>query len=196
MPRWPGQKSVRCPKEVSPANRPQSWRYCSIVAGTSVLYLGSYLLRTLCLSLIAVVLYNMLYTRLKKRTIAAIIPGAISGALPPYIGWTSAGGDPFSGTALLLSVLFILWQVPHSLLILLRHKDDYLHNALPSLVKILPESSLKRICQCLDRCIYNGGTFFMCRTSWFHECCKSTLAYQCLGLICYSMDTVESCTET
>ena len=117
-----------------------------IVAGTSVLYLGSYLIITLCLSLAAVVFYNVLYTRLKKRTIAAIIPGAISGALPPYIGWTSAGGDPFSATALQLSVLFILWQVPHSLLILLRHKDDYLHNALPSLVKILPESSLKRIC--------------------------------------------------
>lgn len=117
-----------------------------IVAGILVLYLGSHLLRTLGLTLIAVVLYSGIYTCLKKKTVAAIIPGAISGALPPYIGWTAAGGDPFSLTALFLSLLFILWQVPHSLLILLRHKDDYLDNALPSLIKLLPESSLKRIC--------------------------------------------------
>lgn len=115
-----------------------------IIAGLSALYLGSHLLRPVGLGFIAVVLYNLVYTPLKTRTVAAIIPGAISGALPPYIGWSAAGGD-LSCTGLLLFVLFILWQVPHSLLILLNHKDDYLDNALPSLVKILPESSLQRI---------------------------------------------------
>jgi protoheme IX farnesyltransferase len=131
------------------------------VFGILALYLGSSLLRTLCLSLGAVALYNVFYTPLKKRTIAAIIPGAISGALPPYIGWTSAGGDPFSSTAFLLIVLFIFWQVPHSLFILLHHKDDYLHNSLPSLVKILPESSLKRICSVWIGA-FTTGVLFLC----------------------------------
>ena len=131
-----------------------------ILAGISVLYLGSHLPRTLALALIAVVLYSGIYTSLKKQTVAAIIPGAISGALPPYIGWTSAGGDPFSSTALFLSLLFILWQVPHSLLILLCHKDDYLGNSLPSLVKILPEASLKRICMIWIWAFASGVLFF------------------------------------
>jgi heme o synthase len=116
-----------------------------IVAGLSVLYLGSYLLQPVGLGLVAVILYNLVYTPLKTRTVAAILPGAISGALPPYIGWSAAGGEPFVGTALLLFALFILWQVPHSLLILLRHKEDYLDSDIPSLIKLLPESSLKRI---------------------------------------------------
>jgi heme o synthase len=116
-----------------------------IVAGLLLLFLGSHVLRTVELGFMAVVLYNLIYTPLKARTVAAIIPGALSGALPPYIGWSAAGGDPFSGTALLLCILFILWQVPHSLLILLNHRADYLVNDTPSLVKFFPESSLNRI---------------------------------------------------
>jgi heme o synthase len=116
-----------------------------IAAGLWGLYLGSHVLRTVGLGLVAVVLYNLVYTTLKTRTVAAIIPGALSGALPPYIGWSAAGGDPLSGTAFLLCGLFVLWQVPHSLLIVLSHKDDYLRNDMPSLIKLFPESSLKRI---------------------------------------------------
>jgi heme o synthase len=116
-----------------------------IIFGLSVLYLGSHLLGPVGLGLVAVVLYNLVYTPLKTRTVAAIIPGALSGALPPYIGWSANGGDPFTGNALLLFTLFILWQVPHSLLILLRHKEDYLDHDIPSLIKFFPESSLKRI---------------------------------------------------
>lgn len=116
-----------------------------LISGLLLLFLGSHLLRPVGLGLLAVVLYNLIYTPLKTRTVAAIIPGALSGALPPYIGWSAAGGDPFSGTALLLCSLFILWQVPHSLLILLKHKNDYLAHDIPSLVKYFPESTLNRI---------------------------------------------------
>jgi heme o synthase len=116
-----------------------------ISTGILGLYLGSHLLRTVGLGLITVALYNLVYTTLKTRTVAAIIPGALSGALPPYIGWSAAGGDPLSTTALLLCCLFILWQVSHTLLIVLSHKDDYLRSEIPSLVKLFPESSLKRI---------------------------------------------------
>jgi heme o synthase len=116
-----------------------------ITGGLALLYVASSMLAVVAMGLVAVILYNGVYTPLKTKTVAAIIPGALSGALPPYIGWTAAGGDPLSMTALLLYALFILWQVPHSLLIVLKHQDDYLENVIPSLIKILPESSLRRI---------------------------------------------------
>jgi protoheme IX farnesyltransferase len=122
--------------------------------------MGSHLLRTVGLGLVAVVLYNLVYTTLKTRTVAAIIPGALSGALPPYIGWSAAGGDPLSGTALMLCCLFVLWQVPHSLLIVLSHKDDYLRNDIPSPVKLFPESSLKRIFMVWTGAFFTALLFF------------------------------------
>ncbi len=116
-----------------------------IMAGLFILYGVSGDVVTVVLGLGAVVFYNFIYTYLKPKTVAAIIPGAVSGALPPYIGWTIAGGAPFALVSLFLGVLFVLWQVPHTLLILLCHKEDYLENDIPSLVKLFPESSLKHI---------------------------------------------------
>ena len=138
-------KNRPLPRRVIPTTQALILALLLIFAGLLFLYLGSYLLRPVELGITAVVLYNLIYTPLKTRTVAAIIPGALSGALPPYIGWSAAGGDPLSGTALLVCVLFILWQVPHTLLIHLLHKDDYLANDIPSLVQHFPESTLNRI---------------------------------------------------
>ena len=111
------------------------WIFCFPVSSPVAASLGG----------VAVFFYNLIYTNLKTKTLMAIIPGAISGALPPYIGWVAGGGPPFSITALLLFVLFVLWQVPHSFLILLNHREDYKNHAIHSLVKFLSESSLKRL---------------------------------------------------
>lgn len=93
---------------------------------------------------IAVLLYNALYTPLKKKTILAILPGAICGSLPPYIGWLGGGGQAVSFSGALLIVLFILWQVPHFFLVLLTFQNDYQKSSLPSLLKMFRESTLKR----------------------------------------------------
>ncbi len=116
-----------------------------ILSGLLILFQASHLKLTVFLGLAAVILYNLVYTNLKTKTVAAIIPGAVSGALPPYIGWTAAGGDPLAISAVLLGILFIFWQLPHSLLILLRYRCDYLTNDMPSLVKKVPEATLKRL---------------------------------------------------
>jgi protoheme IX farnesyltransferase len=95
-------------------------------------------------AVLAVALYNGIYTPLKKKSVLAIIPGAICGALPPYIGWLAGGGSAFGYPAALLIVLFILWQIPHFWLILLTFQDDYRGSSLPSLLKQFQEASLKR----------------------------------------------------
>jgi protoheme IX farnesyltransferase len=96
------------------------------------------------IALFSFFLYNAVYTPLKKKTILAIIPGAICGALPPYIGWIGGGGEAAGYTGMLLIVLFVLWQVPHYWLVLLTFKEDYKKSDMPNFLKQYQEESLKR----------------------------------------------------
>ncbi|MDR3629043.1 MAG: protoheme IX farnesyltransferase [Desulfocapsaceae bacterium] len=133
------------PRGLVPAGQAAILAILLITAGLIMLYLGSRKPLAAGLGFAAVILYNVFYTPLKTRTVAALIPGAVSGALPPYIGWTAAGGDPLSSFALLMVVCFILWQIPHSLLLTLTYRDDYLESDIPSPIKLFSEASLKRL---------------------------------------------------
>lgn len=99
----------------------------------------------LFLGVMALLLYNWVYTPLKQKNVLAIVPGAMCGALPPLIGWTAADGDLLSYGAMLLAVLLVLWQVPHFLLILLRHQRDYLQARQPSFLKLFSERGMRRL---------------------------------------------------
>lgn len=94
---------------------------------------------------VGLLLYNVVYTPLKLKTIYSLIPGAICGAAPPYIGWLAAGGEYFSFRALLPVMLLIFWQIPHFFLVLLIHQSDYLRNMLPNVLYRLSESGVRRI---------------------------------------------------
>ena len=96
------------------------------------------------LTLCGVVLYNGVYTPLKRTTILAIIPGAVCGAIPVYVGWLDGGGLWLSFPVLLLFALFFLWQIPHFWLILLGYPRDYIAGDMPNLLNLLRESRLKR----------------------------------------------------
>ena len=76
------------------------------------------------LASIALVSYVLLYTPMKQRSAAALLVGAMPGAIPPLIGWTAATGHLDLPGVLLFAVMF-LWQVPHFLAITLFRKDDY-----------------------------------------------------------------------
>ena len=72
-------------------------------------------------------IYLLLYTPLKRRTSACTLVGAVSGALPPVIGWTAAQG-PAAGIGvggwILFGILFT-WQMPHFLAIAWMYRDEY-----------------------------------------------------------------------
>lgn len=76
----------------------------------------------------ALLCYNGLYTPLKKISLLAIIPGSLSGMLPPLIGWTAAGGSATAPDILILMAVFGLWQVPHFLIILLKNRPHQSQN--------------------------------------------------------------------
>jgi protoheme IX farnesyltransferase len=76
------------------------------------------------LAAIALVSYVLLYTPMKRRTAAALLVGAVAGAMPPLIGWTAATGH-FGLPGILLFAVMFLWQVPHFLAITLLRRGEY-----------------------------------------------------------------------
>jgi protoheme IX farnesyltransferase len=76
------------------------------------------------LGLVALVTYTVVYTPLKRHTHLALLVGAVPGAMPPLLGWTTVTGTVGLGGLLLFAVLF-LWQVPHFAAISIFRAEDY-----------------------------------------------------------------------
>ena len=95
--------------------------------------------------IMAVFLYNFIYTPLKHSSVWAIFPGALCGALPPYIGWLAADGHYGSTVIVAVMSLFVVWQIPHFWLVVLDNQQDYHAGDVPNLLKIMPARSLKCI---------------------------------------------------
>lgn len=71
-----------------------------------------------------VAIYLFFYTPLKRKTSLCTIVGAVSGAIPPVIGWTAARPSLDFGAWVLFGVLFT-WQMPHFLAIAWMYRDEY-----------------------------------------------------------------------
>ncbi len=100
-----------------------------------------------------------LYTPLKKKTLLGIIPGTISGMLPPLIGWSAAGGYLFDSQIIIIMLVLGLWQIPHFFLILLKQQGTKPPNAYPSFKRIFSTFDLKL--QILIWCgLYSLSIFF------------------------------------
>jgi protoheme IX farnesyltransferase len=107
-----------------------------------LLALGAGLLTGL-LGAIALVLYVLVYTPLKRKTTWSLLIGAIPGAMPPLLGWTAATGDLSLGGLALFAVIFV-WQVPHFLAIALYQESDYRAAGLKVLPVVAGEAVTKR----------------------------------------------------
>ena len=93
------------------------------LAGFIILYAESPISANL--GLLAILVYNLLYTRLKRVSPYCIFIGSIAGAIPPVIGWTYAGGSFFEPVSIYLFIFFYIWQIPHFILILSVYKNEY-----------------------------------------------------------------------
>lgn len=101
-----------------------------LLIGLFVLALGGRVLPVL-LGICALAWYLGVYTPLKQRTPFALAVGGLCGALPPIIGWASAGGELTDYRIILLAGLLYLWQIPHFWLLQHRHVEDYRRAGLP-----------------------------------------------------------------
>jgi protoheme IX farnesyltransferase len=96
-------------------------------------------------SVLTLLSYNAFYTPLKKITAFAVVPGSLVGALPPYIGWLTAGGQIADPTIFWVAVFFFIGQIPHFWLLLLMFGNEYKLAGYPSLNDIFSENQIKRL---------------------------------------------------
>ena len=95
------------------------------VAGTAWLWLTTNALAA-SLAAATIVIYIAFYTPLKRRTSLCTIVGAVSGAIPPVIGWTAVQPSFGLGAWVLFGILFT-WQMPHFLAIAWMYRHEYSH---------------------------------------------------------------------
>jgi len=114
-----------------------------IAGGTVMLILNGWI--PMALGLSNIVFYNLIYTPLKSRSWLAIIPGALVGAVPPLIGWTSAGFYIFHPNALFVAIFVFLWQIPHFWLLMIKYGKEYESAGFSSISKMLNEHQIKLV---------------------------------------------------
>ncbi len=97
-----------------------------IVTGIAGVFILGYFMNMLSavLGLLAILLYTVAYTPLKRKTPFAVFVGAIPGAIPPLLGWVAATGN-INSVGLLLFTIQFLWQFPHFWAIAWVLDDDY-----------------------------------------------------------------------
>lgn len=87
---------------------------------------------TALLGCLAFLTYVCVYTPLKPRSYAAMLIGAVPGALPPLMGWTAATGH-IDWPGLVLFAILFLWQLPHFIAISIYRMEEYAAAGLKSL---------------------------------------------------------------
>lgn len=113
------------------------WLLC--MAGLAVLFklVNGY---SAFLALATIVAYLAIYTPAKRWSRWNTEFGAISGALPPMIGWAAAGrSNPGLGWAL-FAILYA-WQMPHFFALAWTYRKDYAAAGMPMLSVIDPSGT-------------------------------------------------------
>lgn len=90
-----------------------------------------------------VFIYNFVYTRLKRITPLSIIPGAFVGAIPPLIGYFSAGPSTLQTEIVLFSSFMFLWQLPHFWLIIIKYGEEYKRAGFFTIYQFLNEKQIR-----------------------------------------------------
>ncbi len=100
--------------------------------GFLLLYLGTNLL-TMLIAFIGLLAYVVAYTLwFKRSSVFGTVIGAVSGAIPPVVGYTSVMGQ-FDLVAFVLFLILFCWQMPHFFAIAICYSEDYAKAGIPVL---------------------------------------------------------------
>jgi protoheme IX farnesyltransferase len=102
-------------------------------------------LKAAIIAIFTLVWYNGIYTYSKRITAFAVVPGAITGALPPLIGWVAAGGAVWDKPIVFIEFLFFIGQIPHFWLLILKYGEEYQLAGMPSLTSVFNRAQIKRL---------------------------------------------------
>lgn len=109
---------------------------------TAEIYLAALVnVLTAILGLVVIVGYVLLYTPLKTRTSMSTAIGALPGAMPPLMGFTSSANEITMSAWVLFAILFV-WQFPHFLAIAWMYREQYAKAKILMLPVIEPEGKI------------------------------------------------------
>ncbi|ANI28301.1 protoheme IX farnesyltransferase [Yersinia entomophaga] len=100
--------------------------YASVlgIAGMLLLYVAANVL-AMALAVIGFIIYVGVYSLyMKRKSVYGTLIGSLSGAAPPVIGYCAVTGQ-FDTGALILLLIFSIWQMPHSYAIAIFRFKDY-----------------------------------------------------------------------
>jgi protoheme IX farnesyltransferase len=104
------------------------------------------------LGLLALLLYSLVYTPLKRETPFAVFVGAIPGSIPPLLGYVAYTGHFSVQAAILFSIQF-MWQFPHFWAIAWRLDADYTKAGF----RLLPSPGGKDAASAFQALVYTVG---------------------------------------
>lgn len=111
----------------------QALVFATLLGFAGFLILGLYTnALTVFIAWIGFVVYVVLYSFWKGRTIYGTAIGSIAGAIPPVVGYCAVSNHLDAG-ALILFAMMVLWQMPHFFAIAFLHFDDYAKAGIPLL---------------------------------------------------------------
>ena len=98
--------------------------FCIITGVLGLYLLASINFSSFILGLLAMVIYTIIYTPLKKITPFAVFIGAIPGSIPPLLGYIAVTND-FGLEPGILFVVQFFWQFPHFWALAWKLDEDY-----------------------------------------------------------------------
>jgi len=116
----------------------------NLIAGTTFIFSAGNL-RAAIIGLLTLLWYNGIYTYSKRISAFAVVPGAVTGALPPLIGWVAAGGGIWDKPIVFLEFLFFIGQIPHFWLLILKYGEEYKNAGIPSVTDVLSRTQINRL---------------------------------------------------
>jgi protoheme IX farnesyltransferase len=116
----------------------------NLVAGTAIIWIWGNL-NAVLIGLFTIFWYNGVYTYSKRITAFAVVPGALTGALPPIIGWVAAGGGLWDKPIIFIGFLLFTGQIPHFWLLILKYGEEYKKAGIPNLTDLFSPAQIKRL---------------------------------------------------
>jgi protoheme IX farnesyltransferase len=115
-----------------------------LVSGFGILITKHYCI-CFMLGIINILWYNGFYTWLKRKSAFAVVPGAISGIIPVFMGSTAVDGSLTNPLILILALFLFIWQIPHFWLLMLKYGDEYKLAGFPVMTDIFNNNQFKNI---------------------------------------------------
>lgn len=115
-----------------------------LLSGICLIYFFGNLTAVLT-GMVTILVYNGIYTPLKRKTAFAVVPGALTGALPPLIGWVAAGGGMWDQNIVFIEFLLFMGQIPHFWLLIIKYGEEYRAAGIPTLTGIFSSQQIRRL---------------------------------------------------